>query len=86
MREIQHAIRSAFGVWSDVTHLTFREVMLGHADIMIKFAQGYHSDGYPFDGPGKQFKSCRLTSEIGLEFTQSLSGESSVQKVIIKIH
>ena len=74
MREIQHAIHSAFGVWSDVTHLTFREVMLGHADIMIKFAQGYHLDGYPFDGPGKQSKSCRFTSEIGLEFTQNFIG------------
>ena len=42
-------------MWSDVTHLTFREVMLGDADIMLKFAHGYHSDGYPFDGPGKEF-------------------------------
>ena len=64
MLEIQHAIRSAFDVWSDVTHLTFREVMLGDADIMIKFAHGYHSDGYPFDGPGRRSKSYPFTSKM----------------------
>ena len=50
--QIQDAIRRAFMVWHDVTHLTFHEVNYGDADILIRFARGYHQDGYPFDGPG----------------------------------
>lgn len=54
MHQIQRALRRAFDVWGSVTHLDFREVMLGDADIRVQFAHGYHSDGYPFDGPGER--------------------------------
>ena len=49
---IRRAITGAFKVWSDVTSLTFTEVVNTEADIMIKFAVDYHHDGYPFDGKG----------------------------------
>lgn len=51
-REIRTAIYRAFQVWTDVSQLTYREVFHQPADIEIVFASGYHSDGYPFDGPG----------------------------------
>lgn len=52
MGEVRQAIQEGFQVWSDVTDLTFTEIPSGVADIMIKFANGYHKDGYPFDGKG----------------------------------
>ena len=50
--QIQDAVRRAFWVWHEVTHLSFHEVSHGNADILVSFARGYHQDGYPFDGPG----------------------------------
>ncbi|XP_029650865.2 matrix metalloproteinase-2 [Octopus sinensis] len=54
--KIRTVIYEAFRVWSQVTHLTFTEIMFGSAkkdaDIRIMFAQKFHHDGYPFDGPG----------------------------------
>ena len=51
---VRDAIIRAFYVWSDVTLLTFHETFHGVSDIEIKFSRGYHSDGYPFDGPGNK--------------------------------
>lgn len=51
-QDVRRVIADAFKVWSDVTDLTFTEVMNTDADIMIKFARKYHKDGYPFDGKG----------------------------------
>ena len=51
--DVRDAIYRAFSMWSDVTQLTFTEVLVGSVDIQIKFRRGYHGDGYPFDGPGK---------------------------------
>ena len=49
---MRDAIERAFKLWSDVTPLTFREVFYEEADMEIRFASGYHEDGYRFDGPG----------------------------------
>ena len=49
---VRRAITEAFKVWSDVTSLTFTEVVNSDADILIQFAVEYHHDGYPFDGKG----------------------------------
>ncbi|KAK3609338.1 hypothetical protein CHS0354_024880 [Potamilus streckersoni] len=53
--EVRKAIIDAFKVWSDVTQLTFTEIVHGQveADILIQFARSYHHDGYPFDGKGQ---------------------------------
>lgn len=50
--QTRHLISEAFRVWSDHTPLSFKEVLHSKADINILFASKYHSDGYPFDGPG----------------------------------
>jgi hypothetical protein len=39
-------------MWSAVSPLTFEEIFAGEADIMIKFAAGFHDDAYSFDGRG----------------------------------
>ncbi|XP_053375435.1 matrix metalloproteinase-2-like [Mercenaria mercenaria] len=50
--KVRRIIKNAFKVWSDVTSLTFSETLNSDADILIQFAEGYHHDGYPFDGQG----------------------------------
>ncbi|RVE65552.1 hypothetical protein OJAV_G00117680, partial [Oryzias javanicus] len=54
MREekVRDIFREAFGVWSEVTPLRFREVTAGKADITIDFNRYWHGDNLPFDGPG----------------------------------
>ncbi|WAR03602.1 MMP16-like protein [Mya arenaria] len=49
---VRRILSDAFKVWSVVTPLTFTEVMHSDADILIQFSEGYHDDGYPFDGKG----------------------------------
>lgn len=49
---VRRIIHDAFKVWSVVTPLTFSETLNADADIRIQFAEGYHHDGYPFDGKG----------------------------------
>ena len=50
-QEIRNAIITAFNLWSDVTILTFSEVV-NAADIVIRFVTGVHGDTAPFDGVG----------------------------------
>lgn len=50
--KVRRIFHDAFQVWSVVTPLTFTETMNSDADILIMFAEGYHNDGYPFDGKG----------------------------------
>ncbi|MDQ0884896.1 matrixin family metalloprotease [Peribacillus sp. V2I11] len=50
--EVRSGIATAFGLWSEVTPLTFTEVTSGNADILISFVTGDHGDGDPFDGAG----------------------------------
>ena len=49
------AIADAFKLWRDKAKIDFVAVPgdAGVADIVIKFAQGEHGDGVPFDGPGQ---------------------------------
>lgn len=50
---IRWAIDEAFSLWSAETPLRFRRVANGTTgDIIIRFVEGAHGDGYPFDGPG----------------------------------
>uniref|UniRef100_A0A673GAF1 Peptidase metallopeptidase domain-containing protein n=1 Tax=Sinocyclocheilus rhinocerous TaxID=307959 RepID=A0A673GAF1_9TELE len=54
MREdkVRRVLQEALKVWSDVTPLTFTEVISQEADIVIDFARYWHGDNLPFDGPG----------------------------------
>ncbi len=50
----REAFEVALRAWSDVADLTFEEVPRSHeADIRVRFTEGVHGDGYPFDGPGR---------------------------------
>ncbi len=45
-------MRRAFKKWSLATNLDFVETRTGNVDIWVRFAKGYHSDSFAFDGPG----------------------------------
>ncbi|KAM9307127.1 stromelysin-3-like [Pholidichthys leucotaenia] len=50
--KVRRIFLEAFGVWSAVTPLRFREVTDEKADILIDFTRYWHGDSLPFDGPG----------------------------------
>ncbi|XP_060050728.1 stromelysin-3 isoform X2 [Erinaceus europaeus] len=50
--QVRQTVAEALQVWSEVTPLTFTEVLEGRADIMIDFTRYWHGDNLPFDGPG----------------------------------
>jgi len=50
--DVDSEIARALQVWSDVTDLTFEHIKDGPAHIDVKFADGEHGDGDPFDGTG----------------------------------
>ncbi|XP_048022471.1 stromelysin-3 isoform X1 [Megalobrama amblycephala] len=52
LEKVRHVLQRALQAWSDVTPLTFTEVISGRADIMIDFNRYWHGDNLPFDGPG----------------------------------
>ncbi|XP_035673864.1 matrix metalloproteinase-19-like isoform X1 [Branchiostoma floridae] len=54
-KELRRVILRSLKLWTDVTPLTFREVVNGDADIMFEFHRGDHNDGHPFDGLGGIF-------------------------------
>lgn len=50
--EVDKEIAKAFSVWSEYTDLTFTAKRSGAVHIEIRFEEGEHGDGDPFDGPG----------------------------------
>ncbi|KAG8195098.1 hypothetical protein JTE90_013576 [Oedothorax gibbosus] len=52
IRMVRSQLLKAFEVWSAASALTFVEVEVPTADIVISFLKGHHGDGYPFDGEG----------------------------------
>lgn len=51
--QIRNSIAQALSIWTAVTPLEFSEIpQQQNADFRIKFVEGDHSDGVPFDGPG----------------------------------
>uniref|UniRef100_A0A3B3U133 Matrix metallopeptidase 17b n=1 Tax=Poecilia latipinna TaxID=48699 RepID=A0A3B3U133_9TELE len=49
---IRSLVFYALRVWVEPTSLEFHEVGTFAADLQVDFLQGYHGDGYPFDGVG----------------------------------
>ncbi|XP_050972497.1 stromelysin-3 [Labeo rohita] len=50
--KVRQVFQEALKIWSDVTPLTFTEVVNEEADIIIDFKSSWHGDDLPFDGPG----------------------------------
>ncbi|XP_066588730.1 matrix metalloproteinase-2 isoform X2 [Prorops nasuta] len=46
-------LSKALDIWARNSKLTFQEINSNDADILVYFHQGYHGDGYPFDGRGQ---------------------------------
>lgn len=51
-QEVDKEILKAFSVWSDYTDLTFTAKRTNPVHIEIRFEEGEHGDGDPFDGAG----------------------------------
>ena len=50
--QVDQEIARAWRVWSDVTELTFEQKQSGRVHVEIRFEDGAHGDGDPFDGVG----------------------------------
>lgn len=50
--EVDKEVYNAFNVWSKYTDLTFTVKKTSPVHIEIRFEEGEHGDGDPFDGPG----------------------------------
>ena len=50
--EVDMEIHRALSVWGGVTPLNFTRKSKGSVHIEIRFENGEHGDGDPFDGPG----------------------------------
>ena len=50
--EVDTEIRKALDVWSNVTRLNFQQRLSGPVHIDVRWEDGPHGDGDPFDGPG----------------------------------
>ena len=50
--EVDKEIQKALQVWSDVTDLSFEQRSNGRVHIDVRFEEGEHGDGDPFDGMG----------------------------------
>lgn len=51
-QEVDSQIEKAFKIWSQVAPINFVPKKEGRVHIDIRFANGEHGDGDPFDGPG----------------------------------
>ena len=51
-QDIDSEIRKAWQVWSSVTDLSFEQRRSGKVHVDIRFEDGEHGDGDPFDGSG----------------------------------
>ncbi|XP_041749134.2 matrix metalloproteinase-28-like [Coregonus clupeaformis] len=78
--QVALAARKAFQLWSNVSALTFREVIQGSADIRLAFYKGEHNDGMgnAFDGPGgalaHAFFPCRGEAHFDMAERWTLNG------------
>ncbi len=52
-RDVDEEIRKALDVWSEFTDLTFTQKTRGRVHIDVRFEDGEHGDGDPFDGQVK---------------------------------
>lgn len=54
--DIESTVEKALQMWSNVSQLSFTRVSApdDNADIDINFVTGFHGDGHPTDGPGKE--------------------------------
>ncbi|GMS98168.1 hypothetical protein PENTCL1PPCAC_20343, partial [Pristionchus entomophagus] len=50
--DILDVIVDAFGIWSEMSPLTFKEVGIGQGDIRIRFGSRSHGDPWPFSIQG----------------------------------
>lgn len=51
--DVDKTLQAAFDVWSEYTDLKFtHQKSSSQVHIEIRFEQGEHGDGDPFDGPG----------------------------------
>lgn len=55
-KQVDDTIKKSLDMWSAATKIKFERVTDPNteADIMIQFVTGYHGDGRPADGPGKE--------------------------------
>ena len=55
-KEVDDTIKKSLDMWSAASQIKFKRVTDSEteADILIKFVTGYHGDGRPTDGPGKE--------------------------------
>ncbi|CAH1772996.1 unnamed protein product, partial [Owenia fusiformis] len=87
--QIDRDIYNALQEWSKVSDLKFSRTS-GKADIAIRFENGDHGDGYPFDGPGSVLAHAFYPSKGDLHFDDAESYTANTKKgtnlFIVAVH
>ncbi|XP_013883034.1 stromelysin-3 isoform X2 [Austrofundulus limnaeus] len=89
--KVRSVFSEAFGVWSHVTPLRFREVLNEDADIIIDFNRFWHGDDLPFDGPGgvlahAYFPRSQKEGEVHFDYDESwTAGGNSVGTDLLQV-
>jgi len=71
-KEVDDTIKKSLDMWSAASQIKFKRVTDSstEADILIEFVSGYHGDGRPADGPGKELAHAFFPLDNKGEFRQ----------------
>lgn len=94
---VENTIVKALQIWSNATQLSFTRgnATDANANINFKFVTGYHGDGHPTDGPGRElahafspFNNLGLSGDVHFDADETFTiyGGDGVDLLWVALH